>query len=141
MTRAAFACWNNRIAPVFDTAREFLIVEAKSGKIIRETQEILAHNQPMQTALRMAELRLDVLVCGAISGDIQNLINAYGIRIVPFVSGELRTVIEAWLGGNLEDDAYAMPGCRFQGRRRRGRGAGGGGGRGRGRGGRRFSPR
>ncbi len=140
MTKAAFACWNDRIAPVFDTAREFRIVEAKSGKIIRETQEILAGNQPLQTALRMAELRMDVLVCGAISGDIQALIAAYGIRVVPFVSGELRLVIEAWLKGNLENDAFAMPGCRFQGRRRRGRGAGGGGGRGRGGGGRRFSP-
>ena len=136
MTKAAFAYWEDRIAPVFDTAREFCIVEAQSGKIIRETRESLKDNQPLITALRMAELRLDVLVCGAISGDIQALIAAYGIRIVPFVSGELRRVIEAWLKGNLENDVFAMPGCRFQGRRRRRRGASGGAGRGR----RRFSP-
>jgi len=136
MTKAAFACWEDRIAPVFDTAHDFCIVEMRSGKIMRESRLSLEDNQPLRTALRMAELQLDVLVCGAISGDIKALVAAYGIRVVPFVSGELSTVIEAWLKGNLENDAFAMPGCRLQGRRRRRRGGGGVEGRGR----RRFSP-
>ena len=136
MTKVAFACWKDRIAPVFDTAREFCVVETRSGKIIRETRENLVDSQPLKTALRMAELQLDVLVCGAISLDIQALIAAYGIQIIPFVSGELRLVIDAWLKGNLEKDVFTMPGCGLQWRRRRRRGASGGAGRGR----HRFSP-
>jgi predicted Fe-Mo cluster-binding NifX family protein len=126
MTVAAFSCWKDRIAPVLDTAREFHIVEIRAGKTVRETRESLADTQPLRTVLRMAELQLDVLVCGAISRNIQDLIAAYGIRVVPFVSGELRQVIEAWLEGNLEKDAFAMPGCGFQKHRRRRQGAGGG---------------
>ena len=131
MTVAAFACWKDRIAPVFDTAREFHIVEIRSGKIVRESRGNLADNQPFKTALRMVELQVDVLVCGAISGHIQDLIVAYGIRIVPFVSGELQQVIEAWIEGRLEKGDFAMPGCGLQRRRRRQRGAGRGRGNGR----------
>lgn len=50
--------------------------------------------------------------------DTQALIAAYGIRIVPFVSGNLRRVIDTWIAGTLHDGTFAMPGC---GRRRRGR--------------------
>ena len=99
MAKAAFACWKERIAPVFDTSCEFCVIQTRSGQIIRETRENFEHNQPLKTALRMAELRLDVLVCGAISGDIQALIAAYGIQIIPFVSGDLRLVMDAWLRG------------------------------------------
>lgn len=129
MTKAAFMCWKDRIAPVFDTAREVQVVEVQSGKIVRESRETLEGNQPLRTALRFAELQTDVLICGAISGYVQALIAAYGIRIVPFVSGELRPVIDAWVAGKLENDAFAMPGCGRRLRLRRGNGSGRGRGR------------
>jgi hypothetical protein len=44
---------------------------------------------------------------------------AYGIRLIPFVAGDLREVIRAWLGGKLECDAFAMPGCCGRSLRRR----------------------
>jgi hypothetical protein len=37
----AFACWNRRIAPVFDSARQILIVQVESGRIVREEQQVL----------------------------------------------------------------------------------------------------
>jgi predicted Fe-Mo cluster-binding NifX family protein len=129
MTKAAFLCWKDRIAPVFDTACEFHAVEVQSGKIVRESRETLEENQPLRTALRFAELQTDVLVCGAVSGYVQSLIAAYGIRVVPFVSGDLRPVIDAWVAGKLKNDAFAMPGCGRHLRQHCGRGSGGGRGR------------
>ena len=32
--KVAFSVWNNRIAPVFDTARDFLIVEVTDGHVV-----------------------------------------------------------------------------------------------------------
>ena len=124
MTKAAFSCWDDRIAPVFDTARELCVVETQSGSIVRETWEKMEVDQPLRTILRMAGLQLDVLVCGAISGHIKGLVEAYGISVVPFVTGDVRRIIGAWLEGNLETDTFAMPGCGFQRRRRNRRGSG-----------------
>jgi predicted Fe-Mo cluster-binding NifX family protein len=117
MMKAAFAHWDNRIAPVLDTARRIHVAEAESGRIVAETDEVLADDMPVQKALRLAELGVGTLVCGAISRPLHAMVAAYGIRVVPFVAGELREVIQAWLSGGLEGDDFAMPGC--CGRRRR----------------------
>lgn len=116
--KAAFAAWDNRIAPVFDVARELHLVEAEAGQVVRETQEPLADDLPVQKALRLAELGVGTLVCGAVSRPLHEMIAAYGIQVIPFVAGDLREVIQAWLTGGLDWDAFAMPGCLGQGRRR-----------------------
>ena len=117
--KAAFAYWDNRIAPVFDIARQIHVVEAESGRIVAETEEVLADDLPVQKALRLAELGVGTLVCGAISRPLHEMVAAYGIRVIPFVAGDLREVIQAWLSGDLEGDAFAMPGCCGRGRGRR----------------------
>lgn len=117
--KAAFAHWNNRIAPVFDIARRIHVAEAQSGRIVTETEEALADDLPLQKAVRLAELGVGTLVCGAISRPLREMVAAYGIRVVPFVAGDLREVIQAWLGGGLEGGDFAMPGCRGRGRGRR----------------------
>ncbi|MDP2862869.1 MAG: hypothetical protein Q8N95_08765, partial [Desulfobacterales bacterium] len=51
------------------------------------------------------------LVCGAISRPLHGMVIASGIRVISFVAGDLRKVINAWLDGNLESGKFAMPGC------------------------------
>ncbi len=118
MMKVAFSQWENRIAPVFDTARQIHLVEVDSGEIIGETQEILPYELPVQNVLRLVELAVGTLVCGAISRPLQELVTAYGIRVIPFVAGELRAVVEAWLRGDLCSADFAMPGCFGRGRHR-----------------------
>jgi predicted Fe-Mo cluster-binding NifX family protein len=120
--KAAFACWDNRIAPVFDTAREIRVVEVEAKRIVRESQEMLPDASPAQKVLRLAELNIGTLTCGAISRAMHALVTAYGIQVVPFVVGDLQEVIRAWLTGSLERDVFAMPGCCALRRRRRMRG-------------------
>lgn len=116
--KTAFPFWDNRIAPVFDTARELYIVEVEFGRIVREGQEPLAGELPVQKALRLAELEVGTLICGAISRPLQEMIAGCGIRVIPFVAGGVREVVRAWFSGEFDQGAYAMPGC-FGGRRRR----------------------
>ena len=116
--RAAFTVWNNRIAPVFDVARYIHLVEAEAGRILGETQESLPDDMTTRKALRLVELGVGTLVCGAISRPSQAMVVAYGIQVIPFVAGGLLEVIQAWLGNGLEGDTFAMPGCSGRGRRR-----------------------
>ncbi|HOV39358.1 MAG TPA: NifB/NifX family molybdenum-iron cluster-binding protein [Spirochaetales bacterium] len=116
--KTGFVQWDNRIAPVFDTAGQIYILETKSGKIIGELQETLPADFPIQKTLRLVELGVDTLVCGAISRPMYQLLVAYGIRVIPFVTGDLQDVIQAWRTGTLMRDAFLMPGCRHHGGRR-----------------------
>jgi predicted Fe-Mo cluster-binding NifX family protein len=109
--KAAFSVWDNRIAPVFDVSRQILLVETKAGRIISERQEALADTIPEQKAACLAELAVDILVCGAISRPLQEMIAAYDIRVIPFLAGDMREVIDAWLAGRGKIDLFTMPGC------------------------------
>jgi predicted Fe-Mo cluster-binding NifX family protein len=149
--KIAFAYWGKRIAPVFDTARQIHVVKAESGQVVGETQEMLPEDFPVPKTLRLVELGIGTLVCGAISRPLHVVVASYGIQVIPFVAGDLHEVIQAWLRGNLGHDTFAMPGCYGRGGRRfrgihdnyqeantmngRGRGMGAGGGKGRGQGG------
>lgn len=146
--KVAFAASNDRIAPVFDVTRNVHVVKIASGRTVGEAQEALDES-PLQKAIQLAEMSVDTLVCGAISRPLQRIIAAYGIRVLPFVTGRLRDVIDAWLSSRLDNEPYVMPGCGrgrhrarpghgFQQRRgsmngnRRGGGMGRGGGQGQG---------
>jgi len=116
--KAAFAHWDNRIAPVFDIAQRIRVAEAKSGRIVAEVEEALTDDVPVRKAIRLAELGVGTLVCGAISRPLRAMVVAYGIRVIPFVAGDLSEVIQAWLRGGLDGEEFAMPGCCGRGRRR-----------------------
>ena len=154
--KAAFATWNNRIAPVFDSARHVHLVEVESGTIVQENLEALEDDLPSQRVIRLANLGVGTLVCGAVSRPLFELLTAYNIRVVPFIAGDLSEIIQAWLGGRLRQPVFAMPGClgcrrqwfietqgmikeggTMNAKGQGGRGAGGGGGQGRGQGGQR----
>ncbi len=116
--KAAFAYLDTRIAPVFDTAQKIHLVEVESKRIISETQALLTHDLPMQKTLCLAELGVTTLVCGAITRPLQAMVAAYGIQVIPFVAGDLKEVIQAWLKDGLYGNAFAMPGCCGRGRSR-----------------------
>jgi predicted Fe-Mo cluster-binding NifX family protein len=116
--KAAFASWNNRIAPVFDVARQVSVVESRAGRPVGEVQEVQLDDLPVNKVLRLAELGVGTLVCGAISRPLHELVAGHGIRVIPFVAGELREVVQAWFSGDLAGGAFAMPGCCRRGRNR-----------------------
>jgi predicted Fe-Mo cluster-binding NifX family protein len=112
MVKAAFASWNDRIAPVFDVSRWIQLVETEAGRIVSQNRASVAGETPNQKASRLAELEVATLVCGAISRPMQAIIRAYGIEVIPFIAGNLQEVIQAWLCGKLDGSTdYIMPGC------------------------------
>lgn len=114
MKKTAFAVWMNRIAPVMDVACTVCVVEGES--LSEGTHFSLPGDHPSAKALFLRELGVDTLVCGALSRNMLHLLNAQGIGVVPFIAGDLETVIGAWFGKGLPDGALAMPGCGGGGR-------------------------
>ncbi|MBI9084641.1 MAG: NifB/NifX family molybdenum-iron cluster-binding protein [Desulfobacterales bacterium] len=110
--KVAFATWSHRISPVFDVARQVHIVEVDAGGIVGESMASLDSDISLQKALRLAELGVSVLVCGAISRPVRRAIEGYGIDVMSFVVGDLQEVISAWQAGTLGQDRFIMPGCR-----------------------------
>jgi len=128
--RVGLTIWDTRVSPVADTATELLVVRDEGSGWVEERRVPLGGQGNGRAAARIAELDLEVLVCGAVSRRFAAMLEQSGVRVLPWVAGEWKDVLEAMVGGQLTSDRFIMAGC---GRRRRGSGAG----RGRGRGGRR----
>jgi predicted Fe-Mo cluster-binding NifX family protein len=117
--RIGVPIWNGRVSPVLDAAERLVVVDTDgSGNRAREVVALEARRLPLRAA-RLSRLGLDLLVCGAVSRPLHELLTAAGVRVEPWVAGELDEVLHAAESGNLDLPRYRMPGC--CGGRRRGR--------------------
>lgn len=112
----AFAFLKDRIAPVFDTVQRVLLVEMEAGSIRTETVARMTAQDPLGRARTLADLGVQVLVCGAISSELRQFLASQGICVIPFVAGDLGEIKAAWLEGRLDPGAFCMPGCHQRGR-------------------------
>ncbi|MCJ8501633.1 NifB/NifX family molybdenum-iron cluster-binding protein [Desulfatitalea alkaliphila] len=108
--KAAFAIWNDRIAPLFDTSHHAQVVEVVSGRIICQRRECFEDQTAVGKVFCLVEWGVGTLICGAISRPLQAIVTAHGIQVVAFVAGDLQDVTRAWLEGRVMEAGYAMPG-------------------------------
>lgn len=121
--------WNGRVSPVLDSAESLLVLEvAEDGSCVRSESRVEGGSIPSR-ASNLAGLGLDVLVCGAVSRELAEMLEASGLSLIPWVAGDIEDVIAASLGGGIDAPRFSMPGCCGRGF---GRGRGGGRAQGRG---------
>ena len=109
--KIAIPTWNGRVSPVFDTASRLLVVEVGEGReCSRFETDISEHFLPSKI-IRLTELGIDTLICGAISRPLVYMITTAGIKLVPWISGQVEDVLQAFLAGTLFDLRFMMPGC------------------------------
>ena len=124
--KVAIPTWDARVSPVFDVAKRLLVVDVEGDVEVSREETAIDETQLIPRARRVAELGVDVLVCGAVSRPLEAMLVAAGVRVVPQTCGPVEDVLRAFVSGQLADNAFLMPGCcgrrrRFRGRHRRGR--------------------
>ena len=130
--RVGIAIWGTKISPVLDASEEILVVEL-SGTERSDIETVgLGGWGMMRRARLIGDLGLDTLICGALSDRLAGFLAWTGVRVIPWVSGDVEEVLSAFVDGKLSGQRFAMPGCRGGGGRGLGRGGAGRGGAGRG---------
>ncbi len=127
--KAAVPVFRGNVSPVFDWAKRLLVVEYDGGRETARREVELGGITPAFRSRRLAELGVQVLLCGGISAPVGALVESQGVRVMAGLVGEVNAVLDAFLSGRLSDPAFAMPGWHCFGRgnrwrRRRGRGRG-----------------
>jgi predicted Fe-Mo cluster-binding NifX family protein len=119
-TRFALSVWQGRVAPVFDVSRELVVLEMTGGRISSSTPHTFTDELMARRERVLARLGVETLICGAISSSLARSLEAAGVRVIPFVAGEVGEVIGAFAAGELPCAELSMPGCRcWRGRGRR----------------------
>ena len=113
--KVALTVWENRISPVFDCAQVLLVVDINERTAAGRRFEPFQYESPFSRAAKLSDLEIEVLICGAVSDSFANMIETYGIRIIPFVAGEVDEVLNAYLTGDISSSKFKMPGCGSKG--------------------------
>jgi predicted Fe-Mo cluster-binding NifX family protein len=131
--KIAITTYNETISNVFDFAHTLLLITVDDGVEISRCEVSLVSQRGCRRLCQLEELEVDVLICGAISRNLGNMIMESGIKVLPYVTGSVENVLSAYLADELVNPEFSMPG-HWQGARQgfcRGGGRGGpGGGRG-----------
>ena len=123
--RVAVPTWAGRISPVFDVARSLTVVDVAGGTEVGREAATLEETEPAPRARRVAQLGVNVLICGAVSMPLEAMLISAGIQVILHVCGPVEEVLQAFVSGRLTDQMFVMPGCCGQRRRARSRRRGG----------------
>lgn len=102
--------WEDKISPVFDNAVKIKIFEIEKSKIARSDDMYLAGLSLCDRIELFHDLKIEMIICGAITKPCYQNLTSRGIRIISFVTGKIDEVIKAYLSGEDIAHIYCMPG-------------------------------
>ena len=125
--RVAIPTWSGRVSPVFDVAKHLLLVDLDGEAEAGRQEAAVEETELGARTRRMAQLGVNVLICGAISMPLEAMLVSAGVRVIPHTCGTVEEVLQAFASGRLTDETFLMPGCcgrrrQFRGGHRGGRG-------------------
>ena len=116
--KIAIPIWNGFVSNVFDFAHQLLVVDAEDKKEISRSQVQLGQQLPQQKVSQLVGLGVDVLICGTISQPIFSMVTSSNIEVIPFVTGPVDQVLEAYFESRLTEPQFLQPGCESGTRKR-----------------------
>jgi predicted Fe-Mo cluster-binding NifX family protein len=117
--RIAIPVWEGRVSPVLDVAENLLLVEVDAGHEVSRNSERFDPCLLPQRARRFSGLGVDIVICGAISRPLAEMLSASGITVLPCIIGEVEDVLRSYLDDGVPDSRFFMPGYTGPPRRRR----------------------
>ncbi|MBN2135021.1 MAG: hypothetical protein JW737_04775 [Acidobacteria bacterium] len=113
----AVSVLDKRLAPVFDVSQNVSIFEIEDNSTRLIGNLSFKDGDIFSRARMLAEEKVELLVCGAISYYSEKILNSNGVNVLPFVCGEVEEVVDALARDQLADNRFRMPGCHMRKRR------------------------
>jgi predicted Fe-Mo cluster-binding NifX family protein len=109
---------SGRISPVFETAEHLWTIRiCRNGACSVIAQNRLPEKESEKIAF-LCKNGIRLLICGALCNETREELEEFGIRVIPFVSGDWKAVAAAALNQSERfPENYIMPGCCIQHRK------------------------
>lgn len=114
--KVALPIWDGRVSPVFDVAHELLVADVNGQAVGTQATHVIAETDAAARAKAVGDLGVTVLICGAISQALEQLLLSRGVRVIPRKCGDTHEVLTAHIKGRLDEPQYTMPGCQAEAR-------------------------
>ena len=118
LMKIALPVWKDNVSSVLDFAEKLLLVELEDGLEIGRNEIVFTEQSTPERAVKLRQLGVNVLICGAISRQLAYMLSSSGINVLPFTTGSVEQILKAYMTGNLNLPQYTMPGGCWKGARR-----------------------
>lgn len=108
--KVALPVWQGQVSSVFDFAHKLLVIELGNGGEKGRQEIVLVEQSGPERAAMLKQLGVGVLICGAISRPLAEMINGSGIQVLPFVKGSTEQIMNAYKTDQLSQPQYTLPG-------------------------------
>ena len=108
--KVALPVWQGQVSSVFDFAHKLLVIGLENGEEKCRQEIVLVEQSVPERAAMLKQLGVGVLICGAISRALAEMINGSGIQVLPFVKGSAEQIMNAYKTGQLSQPQYTLPG-------------------------------
>lgn len=110
--KIAIPIWDDKVSPVLDSASRLMIVETEDRNVASRFEIYLDEQDLSRRFFRIQSMEIDILICGAISHAFARMLTAFGVDVIPEISGQAEEVLKAYLQGDLFNPKFLMPGCK-----------------------------
>nr|MBN2277375.1 hypothetical protein [candidate division Zixibacteria bacterium] len=92
---------NNRVAPCFEAASNFLIVNTENRELISQKTVKCGDEEGFRRVRLLKVHDIDVLICNGIKGFYRDLLPTMGVTVIPDISGLTSHILRQYLSGQI----------------------------------------
>jgi len=109
--KVAVTVWHKRVSPVFDASHMLLVVDIENASVISREYISFDPETPSSLVQTLDRMGVSTLICGAVSEQPANVIEAGQITLIPFITGDADDVLKFYAGNADIGSSFLMPGC------------------------------
>lgn len=97
MMTTAIALFGSRISPRFDCAQEFMLITSSECAVTEQHTETIREHMPIMKVRRLADLKVDTLICGGIDESSREHLRSCGIKVLANMKGEAGVAVSSYI--------------------------------------------
>ena len=109
--RIGLPVWDGKVSPVFDSASRLMVLDVHGVAVNKAFEVFMEESDFHRRCSDLKGFGVELLICGAISSQLRDMLMALGINVIPWISGQIEAVVHAYVEGSLCDGRFVMPGC------------------------------
>jgi len=96
-----------QVAPIFDLSPWVLVADPKKDGMTKLNVQRLGRSDRVKVLLKAG---VKTVICGCISGRLQDMLERSGIRVIWGIAGPLKNVLESFALSRLDESEYRVLG-------------------------------
>jgi predicted Fe-Mo cluster-binding NifX family protein len=110
--KIAIPVFENRISPRFDFAPGFGLYDVEDERITGSREIFCEGWSDIERVAKLKGFAVDILICGGLPGYLQSILIKSGIKVIPWIAGNVSDALYLFLRGQLNAGMVICPGRR-----------------------------